>query len=54
MSRRSRAVFADAAFHSFHFAHPGFSPQDQWMMLNSAVVPQAGSQLQFKSRLGFS
>jgi|GEM_PF-463901 len=37
---------------SFHLAMPDFS--DQSLTINRIIVPQVGSQLQFKSRLGFA
>jgi hypothetical protein len=48
----SSNVYADAAFHSFHFAHTDY--ESQWTKLNPAVVPLSGSVLKFKSRLGWA
>ncbi|MEO8191503.1 MAG: FG-GAP-like repeat-containing protein, partial [Acidobacteriota bacterium] len=50
----SSTVFADPPFHSFHLAHIGFAPIDQWVMLNAPFVPQPGSEVLFQSRLAWS
>lgn len=48
----SSRTFADGPPHAFHFAHPDAS--NQWMRINKQVHPQAGTVLNFKSRLGWA
>ena len=48
----STKIYADGAMHSFHLAQPDWA--DQWVRLKTAVIPQAGSVLRFKSRLAWS
>ncbi len=50
----NRRFSADTASNSFRFLHLGFTPSNQWLMLNASFVAATNSEVRFKSMLGLS